>query len=83
MISAQYGSFASWLDLQGPLKHKEWVLLFREHFYFTGPKIVNEFLLSTGYLHGAHSKNCPIYYKIKVLNPPWMRKTNTCNFDSA
>lgn len=73
IISARYGSFASWLDLQGSLELEEWVLLFRKNLYFTGPKIVGEFLLSTGYLAGAHDKSCPVYNKIKALNPPWMR----------
>ncbi len=82
-INANCGSFASWLDSQGSLNHKEWVSLFRKKFFFTGPKIVNEFLLSTGYLSGAHSKNCPIYNEIKALNPPWMRELNSCRFNPA
>ena len=81
IIIAKHGSFASWLDLQGSINHKEWILLFKNNFYFTGPKIVQEFLLSTGYLPGAHIKSCPVYKEIKVLNPPWMREKNTCSFD--
>ena len=82
-INENYGSFASWLDFHAPLQHKEWVSLFRKTFLFTGPKIVNEFLMSTGYLSGAHNKNCPVYNEIIALSPPWMREINTCDFDPA
>jgi DNA-3-methyladenine glycosylase I len=47
------------------------VKLFRKTFVFTGGEIVNEFLLSTGYLEGAHETDCPIYNIIKTQNPPW------------
>ncbi len=37
-----------------------------------GPEIVSEFLMSTGYLPGAHDPDCPVFAEIAVLNPPWM-----------
>ena len=40
---------------------------------FTGGEITGEFLLSTGYLPGAHDESCPVYRKIAKLKPPWMR----------
>ena len=39
----------------------------------TGGEIVNEFLMSTGYLQGAHQKNCPTFKKVASLRPAWMR----------
>ena len=35
-------------------------------------EIVNEFLMSTGYLPGAHDENCTIFEKAKALNPKWL-----------
>ncbi len=51
----------------------EWVRLFKRTFRFTGGEIVGEFLLSTGYLPGAHRESCPVYRKIRRLRPPWAR----------
>jgi DNA-3-methyladenine glycosylase I len=49
-----------------------WVKLFRSTFRFTGGEIVGEFLMSTGYLPGAHEQDCPVYERIAGLRPPWM-----------
>ena len=68
----EYGSFAAWLDHQHPMSHEDWVKLFRKTFRFTGDEIVREFLLSTGYLPGAHHEACPIYQRVAALDPPWM-----------
>jgi DNA-3-methyladenine glycosylase I len=68
------GGFARWLKANHPLEKAEWVKLFKRTFVFTGGEITGEFLLSTGYLPGAHVEECPIYVKIKRLNPPWMSK---------
>jgi len=51
-----------------------WVKLFKKTFVFTGGEIVNEFLVSTGYLPGAHQADCPIYKKVASLSPAWMEK---------
>jgi DNA-3-methyladenine glycosylase I len=32
---------------------------------------VNEFLMSIGYLPGAHAPSCPVYQRILELCPPW------------
>ena len=72
-LRAEHGSFAAWLDAHHPLPKEGWVKLFRQHFVFTGGEIVGEFLMSTGYLPGAHSPDCPIHARIAALNPPWMR----------
>jgi len=67
------GSFARWLDAHHPLKKEEWVKLFKNTFVFTGGEITGEFLISTGYLPGAHEPSCPVYERIAKKNPPWMR----------
>jgi len=50
----------------------EWVKLFKKTFRFTGGEIVNEFLMSLGYLGGAHDPSCPVYARIAALDPPWV-----------
>jgi DNA-3-methyladenine glycosylase I len=67
------GGFARWLDAHHPLDKAEWVKLFKRTFVFTGGEITGEFLLSTGYLPGAHDERCPVYARIVQLDPPWMR----------
>jgi DNA-3-methyladenine glycosylase I len=67
----EYGSFKGWLDAHHPRSKDEWVKLFKGNFKFVGGEIVNEFLMSTGYLSGAHEESCPIFPKIKSQNPPW------------
>lgn len=73
VLRDEYGSFAAWLDAHHPRDHADWVRLFRASFRFTGPEIVREFLLSTGYLPGAHDARCPVYRRIAALDPPWMK----------
>ena len=52
---------------------EEWVALFKQTFRFTGGEIVGEFLVSTGYLPGAHRKSCPVYPRVLALGPAWAR----------
>lgn len=73
-LKREYGSFKGWLDENHPLTKDEWTKLFRKTFVFTGGEIVNEFLMSTGYLPGAHQKDCPIYKKVAAQKPAWMKK---------
>jgi len=70
-LRQEYGSFKGWLDAHHPLAREEWVKLFKKNFKFVGGEIVNEFLVSSGYLPGAHEADCPIYIKVKSQNPPW------------
>lgn len=72
-LSAGYGSFSSWLDAHHPRSKDEWTKLFKGTFVFTGGEIVGEFLLSTGYLSGAHDPDCPVYAQILALKPAWQR----------
>ncbi|TGK21062.1 DNA-3-methyladenine glycosylase I [Leptospira fluminis] len=71
-IQKENGSFSEWLDSHHPKSREEWTKLFKKTFRFTGGEIVNEFLLSTGYLPGAHDANCPVHKKITRLKPRWM-----------
>jgi DNA-3-methyladenine glycosylase I len=64
-IQKEFGSFKNWLDKNNTLTKEEWVKLFKRHFKFVGGEIVNEFLMSTGYLPGAHHNTC---YRWKELN---------------
>jgi DNA-3-methyladenine glycosylase I len=73
-LKKEYGSFKGWLDAHHPLTKDEWTKLFKKTFFFTGGEIVNEFLMSIGYLKGAHIKSCPTYKKVASLRPAWMRK---------
>ena len=70
-IQKETGSFKQWLDNHHPRSKEEWTRLFKKTFRFTGGEIVNEFLMSTGYLPGSHDKNCPIYKKVLKLKPMW------------
>jgi DNA-3-methyladenine glycosylase I len=70
-IQKEFGSFRQWLDYHHPATKEVWVAIFRKNFRFTGGEIVNEFLLSTGYLPGAHSESCPVYAKVLKSRPAW------------
>lgn len=71
LLQKQFGSFRNWLDENHPLSKEEWVKLFKKHFRFTGGEIVNEFLMSTGYLPGAHDEDCKVYKKVLKAQPAW------------
>ena len=68
-----FGSFKGWLDAQTPLSLEDWTKLFKKTFVFTGGEIVREFLVSSGYLPGAHDQDCPVYWQIARLQPAWTR----------
>lgn len=72
-IRRSHGSFAAWIDTHHPRPVEEWTKLFRNTFHFTGGQIVNEFLMSLGYLPGAHEPDCPVYARITAQSPPWAR----------
>ncbi len=63
-LKKEYGSFKGWIDAHHPRPKEDWVKLFKKNFKFTGGEIVNELLMSTGYLPGAHTEVCPIYKKL-------------------
>ena len=57
-LQEEYGSFKNWLDTYRGKPLNEWLKTFKEHFTFVGGEIVREFLVSTGYLEGAHEEWC-------------------------
>jgi DNA-3-methyladenine glycosylase I len=57
--------FAEWLEAHHPRSKEEWVRLFKKTFVFTGGEITGSFLISIGYLPGAHDKSCPVYKRLK------------------
>jgi DNA-3-methyladenine glycosylase I len=72
-LQGEYGSFAAWLDAHHPRDKAEWVRLFRQTFVFTGGEIVGEFLMSTGYLPGAHVESCPVHARTIAAGAAWSR----------
>ena len=72
-IRQTHGSFSAWLATHHPRSKDEWTKLFKATFRFTGGEIVNEFLMSTGWLPGAHDEDCPVQNILRKLNPPWAR----------
>ncbi len=75
-LRATHGSFAGWLAAHHPLDKGEWVKLFKRTFRFTGGEIVGEFLMSIGYLPGAHVESCQTHHRILVSSrPPWAEAT--------
>ncbi len=77
-IRETHGSFGAWLDAHHPRSRPEWTQLFRETFRFTGGEIVGEFLMSTGYLPGAHREDCPVHARLAALGPPWTGGKTPC-----
>ncbi len=72
-MQKEYGSFEKWLENHHPKSKEEWVKLFKKTFKFTGGEIVNEFLMSIGYLQGAHSESCGIYKEVLTSKPMWLK----------
>jgi len=72
-IRESHKTFWRWLDAHHPMSKEDWVKLFKKTFLFTGGEITGEFLISTGYLPGAHIPTCPIYSKVIDRKPPWTR----------
>lgn len=70
-LQTAFGSFKAWLDHSHPLTKDEWVKLFKKTFKFTGGEITNEFLMSSGYLPGAHDVECPVYAQVVAAGPKW------------
>lgn len=70
------GGFDSWLASHHPLSKDEWVRLFKKTFHFTGGEITGEFLMSTGWIPGAHREDCPIAIRLSrasgAKRPRWL-----------
>ncbi len=67
-----HGGFAAWIEAHHPRPKDDWVKLFKKTFKFTGGEITGEFLMSIGYLPGAHRPDCPVAAEIAALGPAWM-----------
>ncbi|MFL6588358.1 MAG: DNA-3-methyladenine glycosylase I [Luteimonas sp.] len=64
-LRGSHGGFVEWLDAHAtedgaPRDKASWVKLFKKTFRFTGGEITGEFLMSLGYLPGAHRPDCPV-----------------------
>jgi len=72
-----HGGFDAWLrahlrDEGGAVRDRDaWRRLFKRTFVFTGGEIVNEFLVSTGYVPGAHAADCPVFESVLAAAPAW------------
>lgn len=73
-LQKEFGSFKKWIEHHHPKTKDEWVKIFKNTFKFTGGEIVNEFLMSTGYLPGAHIESCAIYKEVKKTKPAFLKK---------
>ncbi len=73
-LQQEFGSFENWLSHHHPKTKEQWVKLFKKTFKFTGGEIVGEFLMSIGYLPGAHIQACPIHKEVLKSKPMWMNK---------
>ena len=63
-LQQEYGSFEKWLESHRAQPLAAWIKLFKQTFKFTGGEIVNEFLMSIGYLDGAHDEGCGVGKRI-------------------
>ncbi len=67
ILQRQHGSFSAWLEQHRGLELLEWKKLFKQTFVFTGGEIVSEFLVSLGFLAGAHDLDCFVGQQILEL----------------
>jgi DNA-3-methyladenine glycosylase I len=73
-LREEFGGFDKFIAAHHPLTKKEWVKLFKQRFKFMGGEIVGEFLMSIGYLPGAHHEKCPVHRQLKTRYAvPWMK----------
>ena len=71
-LQKEYGSFGNWITSHHPKTKAEWIKVFKKTFKFTGGEIVNEFLMSIGYLPHAHDETCEVYAEVLKSNPMWL-----------
>lgn len=72
-LQKEFGSFEKWLQHHHPKTLQEWMKLFKKTFKFTGGEIVNEFLMSIGFLKGAHAEDCIVNEAILKHDPMWRK----------
>jgi DNA-3-methyladenine glycosylase I len=66
-----HGGFAAWLDAHHPQSRTAWTRTMKTVFVLVGGEITNEFLMSVGYLPGAHKPDCPVAERVRAAEPPW------------
>lgn len=71
------GGLAQWLARHHPRREGDWLALLRGTFRFCGPEVAREFLMSIGYLPGAHRADCLVHQGLVSLPPgglapPWL-----------
>ena len=71
-IRKSHGNFNNWLSAHHPLDKPGWLKLFKQNFIFVGGEIVGEFLMSTGWLPGAHISGCPAGDRAVAAGAPWI-----------
>ncbi len=74
-LRTEHGSIKGFLDAHHPLRLPDWVKVMKKTFVFMGPEVVNEFMMSTGYLPGAHDQTCPQFAVVAKLRPAWMQES--------
>ena len=73
-LQKEFGSFEKWLEHHHPKTLQEWMKIFKKTFKFTGGEIVNEFLMSIGFLKGAHEESCWVNREIIQHKPLWKKE---------
>ena len=68
-LRSEHGSFHAWLQIHRGNDKAAWCKLFKATFKFTGGEIVGEFLMSLGYLPGAHDANCAVGHSLGAARP--------------
>jgi len=71
-LRQRHGSLAAWLDSHHPMTKPDWLRLLKRELVFMGGEIAGEFLMSLGYLPGAHDADCPVQARVLAANPPWL-----------
>lgn len=66
-LQEEHGSFKNWLKANQGLSTADWVKLFKKNFRFVGGEIIGSFIMSIGFLPGAHDVDCPVYTTISAL----------------
>ncbi len=74
-LQAEHGSLRAWLATHHPQPLAAWQKLFRRTFVFTGGEITREFLVSTGWLPGAHDPDCEAHARAVAAGAPWAGQT--------
>ena len=72
-IQKEHRSFKEWLDKNQLLNLEAWIKLFRKTFKFTGGEITKEFLVSSGYIKGAHIDSCTTFNLVINQSPRWYK----------